>query len=183
MIFIILAIICLVILVIAGNKEVDVRVRLFIIALTFMFMVLGIKTATYAEIVKNDIKDSQLFIAEQYKTSSKTEEDWQKTVSKLKQTNEKMQKAEEQKLFYACVDFYYVICLIFPTTSFNDYTVTIYDNKVVFPEHYKALDLVKGSLQDTTQDTTEPTTEATYKETEIDGTKYQLVPSISVNKS
>ena len=54
--------------------------------------------------------------------------------------------------------------------------VTIYDNKVVFPEHYKALDLVKGSSQDTTQDITEPTTEATYMETEIDGTKYQLVP-------
>lgn len=176
MIFIVLTIVCFIILVIAEKKEVDVRVRLFFIVLAFTFMLVGIKTATYAEIVKNDVKDSQLFIAEQYKTSSKTEEDWQKTVSKLKQTNEKMQKAEEQKLFYACVDFYYVICLIFPTTSFNDYTVTIYDNKVVFPEHYKALDLVKGSSQDTTQDITEPTTEATYMETEIDGTKYQLVP-------
>lgn len=176
MIFIILAIVCLIISKVVENKGGDIRIRLFLIALTFVFMLVGIKTATYAESVKKDIKDSQLAIAEQYKTSNKTDEDWQKTVLRLKQTNDIMQRAEEQKLFYACVDFYYVICLIFPTTSFNDYTVTIYDNKVVFPEHYKALDLVKGSSQDTTQDTTEPTTEATYKETEIDGTKYQLVP-------
>lgn len=177
MILFILAIVCLIILGILIKKEfVGREIALFIILLSFSFMIVGIKLIGFAENTKKHIKDSQISLAEQYKTSIKTEEDWQKTVSKLKQTNEKMQKAEEQKLFYACVDFYYVICLIFPTTSFNDYTVTIYDNKVVFPEHYKALDLVKGSSQDTTQDTTEPTTEATYKETEINGTRYQLVP-------
>ena len=72
MIFIVLTIVCFIILVIAEKKEVDVRVRLFFIVLAFTFMLVGIKTATYAEIVKNDVKDSQLFIAEQYKTSSKT---------------------------------------------------------------------------------------------------------------
>ena len=176
MVFLILAIVCLIISKVVGNKDGDIRIRLFLIALTFVFMLVGIKTATYAESVKNDVKDSQLFIAEQYKTSSKTEEDWQKTVSKLKQTNEKMQKAEEQKIIYVLFDFHYLFTLIIPTNSFSDYAVTIYDDKVVFPEHYKVLDLVKGSSQDTTQDTTEPTTDTTYKETEIDGTKYQLVP-------
>lgn len=177
MILFILAIVCLIILGVLIKKEfVGREIALFIILLSFSFMLVGIKISGSAENTKKHIKDSQISLAEQYNTSNKTAEDWQTTVSRLKQTNERVKTEEEQKIIYVLFDFHYLFTLIIPTNSFSDYAVTIYDDKVVFPEHYKVLDLVKGSSQDTTQDTTEPTTDTTYKETEIDGTKYQLVP-------
>lgn len=177
MILFILAIVCLIILGILVEKEIVGRqMTLFIILLAFSFMIVGIKISGFAEKEKTHIKDSQIAIAEQYKTSNKTAEDWQITLSRLKQTNERVKTEEEQKIIYVLFDFHYLFTLIIPNESFSDYAVTIYDDKVVFPEHYKVLDLVKDSSQDITQDTTEPTTKETYKETEIDGTKYQLVP-------
>lgn len=176
----ILFILAIVILMISGvlikKGIVGRETALFIILLACSFMIVGIKLIGYAENTKKHIKDSQIAIAEQYKTSNKSEEDWKITLSRLKQTNERVKTEEEQKIIYALFDSHYLFTLFIPTNSFIDYAVTIYDDKVVFPEHYKVLDLVKGLSQDTTQDTTEPTTEATYKETEINGTKYQLVP-------
>lgn len=90
----------------------------------------------------------------------------------LQKVNEEAKIAESEKVTYALVDITYLLHLVLGSRSFDEYQVEIKEDRVIFPEHYELLDLTK----DTSQDTTEPTTEATYKETEINGTKYQLVP-------
>lgn len=123
----------------------------------------------YEESYEN-IYESQVTIVERYLISEKTDEDWQKTKELLQTTNEKAKQIEKKKEKYFFTDFVYVCCP--NSVSADDYRVAILDDKIVFPEHYEMSNVVKG----TSQETTEPTTEATYKETEINGTKYKLVP-------
>lgn len=160
MIFIILAIIGMFVLyrLIESEKHI-----LFVIVLAFNFaMVFAfIKSMNgYSETAEN-IKESQLKIAEEYKLSDKDDEAWNYLTSKLSEKNKKVDNLKDNDIIWKMIDIYY----LFSVGSNKEYKVELSEDRVVFPEHYDTFDIVK-----------EKSKEEAYEEIEIDGKKYQLVP-------
>ncbi len=169
MIGIILIICCILLLCLLGTRYSLLQIILGLTVIVSIVLIL-FNIGSYGS-AKEDIKAKQIKIIEQYELSDKTDNDWQQTVSMIKQTNEDAGNIDNQKTKYKFLDVVYFVGSICGTHT-EDYTVYISENKIIFPEHYEMPNVVKG----TSQETTEPTTKVTYEETEINGTKYQLVP-------
>ncbi|MBO5383276.1 MAG: hypothetical protein J6A58_13960 [Oscillospiraceae bacterium] len=143
MIFIIIAVIGLISMKILVDKGADSRTGSIIFILELIIVAIGLKMSNLSAETKLEIKKSHISIAEQYESSYKTGEEWEKTKEMLQEINEKAKNAESIKAFYVCVDPQYAISLLFGSSSFEEYQVTISDDRIVFPEHYKKSDLLK----------------------------------------
>lgn len=155
MLFVIIIIICFIMIRIGYKRYNDTMMKISIIIAclsgTFLLM-FAFKTKVFFD----DYKEKQLKIIEEWKMSNKIASDWTRLTSEMQKTNEIINSNFKDIWIMYIVDVTYP----FRNIDEDDYLVKISENKISFPEEYDM----------------EPLENPLYRETEIDGIKYRLVP-------
>ncbi len=132
MIFLVLSIIAIIVMIkLDGEEEygwASLSAAIGLICGCLLLVCTGLNMRNY-----NDIKAETQNIAMEYRLSSRTIEDWERTVNQYEHMTQHVEKADDNDIVYAWIDILYFFGY---RSSPEEHIIIITDDKIEFPVDY-----------------------------------------------